>query len=528
MGLPVLPRHLHSSRTAHWIGLLIVCLLAAWCGLMAAHSFGHLDPRFDQAWNALAARRMAQATHFLPVRHPGDTFARALEADPKAWLSAPARIYVLTTIVTFDATSIVTNWLAMLVFGPTYAVTVYTSIAVSCLTGVLVFLWTERLFAGLCSTQRTMTAVLSAVLVLFCAYRHYQSPWGAHNFAVFFLTLAAMLTAAQMRLWQQGIRLRRGALCLAAIAHLLAFYSYSTNVLLLGIATPLALLLAPGRRWRARIAAACLYAAFAAAATGFILIHEYPSPTGYSIPNPHPLHADLAGAVGWFAAGAGYYSVAGFVLALAGLVLLAARLRVYFPLVLTGVHFVLWTFMRTFTWNATPTGLRTFNYILPFFALGGASVLGFAWRMPLGRKRSTALVLILALLVIHLSLQRGLMRSETRFVHRIPLFYDTYLRDQGGIQTAIRSVDQVLPPDAMLMPGDNEIATYFDLLSQRPDLVASATPPLSSILAHAEAGDLREYLTVRRPTRIRCHAALRAHRCGGRGLGDPSHAPARV
>ncbi len=507
MGSPAFPRQSHLFRAIDWTALLLLCLLGVLCSLWAAHAFGHLDPRFDQAWNALASRRMAESTHFLPARHPGDTFARALEADPKAWLSIPARLYAVTTIVLLDATSIVTNWLAMLLFGHTYAVTIYTSIAASCLTSIIVFVWTQRLFADCPPLQRAPAALAGGVLVLFCAYRHYQSPWGAHNFAVFFLTLAAMLTANAIGQWEKGSPLGKQRLLILALAHLLALYSYSTNLLLLGIATPLALLCLRFKPWRFRLSAAVLYLVFAAAATGFIMIREYPSPTGFEIPNPHPIHADIAAAIGWFAAGAGYYSPAGFLLALLGLVLLATRLRVYFPLALLGTHFLLWTFMRTFTWNATPTGLRTFNYVLPLFALGGAATLGFAWKIASIRWRTTALLAIGALLCSHFVLQLMLMHSQPRFIRRIPLFYDTYLRDQGAIQGAMADVDRRLPPDAMLMTGDGEIATYFDLLTRRPDLAAHETPPLSSILAHASQGDLRDYLSHRRPTTIDCHAA---------------------
>lgn len=499
----------HKPVTAHTTLRCIawVLLSALTCVWIAAsyHRFKNLDPRFDQSGNAAISRQMSRADHFFPRRaYPGQPLAIAQEADRTSWLRAPARTYIVETIVTFDATSIFANYVFMKLWQPVYRTTIFTSIAFRSVEALLIAGWSVILFGSRRSIGLWYAAFFAGgLLTLVCGYTTWFSPWGAHNFAVTFLLIALFCVERALRLWRHD-KLTWKMLAVCAIAQVLALYSYSACTLLLLLAVPMSILLVKERRWRERGLAALGYVVFVLLAGSPVLLRYHASPTQPGS-DSQSLHRVAMSAIGWWQAGAAYYSWEGLLLGLAGLALLC-RKRVFVPMCLVVAHFLLWTFMPTFTWNLTATGLRTFNYLLPWLALGGAASLMAAlrapqrWRIPL----TAAVVLLLA---AHWTIQVRMISSKSAFLRRVPLFNDLYLNRQGEIGYFVSQIDHQLPAGATLLAGDALIRDSFEVMTTRGDLLDKLPPPGDSLYRWSRQGELFDYLTVHNGMHFDCRNA---------------------
>jgi hypothetical protein len=444
---------------------------------------------------------MSRADHFFPQRaFRGQSIAIAQEADRSSWLRAPARTYIIEPLVVFDATSIFTNYVAMKLWRPAYRTTISTSIAVRAATALLIAAWSSILLGQRSIVIWYVAFFVGGLLTLVCAYSTYFSPWGAHNFAITFLVVALFCLERTLRRWSHH-DLRWPALVFCGITQVFALYSYSTCTLLLLLGVPMSILLMKDRPWKDRFVASLGYILFVLVVDSPVLIRFHDSPT-HPGGNPHPLQTILASGVGWWLAGSAYYSWEGFLLGLLGVALLWRR-KIFVPACMVLIHFLLWTFMPSFTWNSTATGLRTFNYLLPWLALGGAATACAAIENK-RRRRALLTAAVALLLIAHWILQIRMISSEQTFLRRAPLFNDLYLNRQGEVGYFVSQIDEHLPRGATLVAGDAEILDAFEVLTRRRDLLDKLPPPADSLDRWSAQGKLRDYLEIHNRLHFDC------------------------
>ena len=187
-------------------------------------------------------------------------------------------------------------------------------------------------------------------------------------------------------------------------------------------------------------------------------------------------------------------------------VALLCRKQIFVPACIVAAHFLLWTFMPSFTWNLNHTSLRTFNYLLPWLALGGAATACAALQGKHGRRILFGAAVGL-LLVAHWILQIRVISSEQAFLRRAPLFNVLYLNRQGEFGYVVSQIDEHVPHGATLVAGDAEILDAFEVLTTRRGLLDRMPPPVDSLYRWSAGNSLNDYLVVHNRQHFDCSNA---------------------
>ena len=476
-------------------GLLIFgCLLIF---AYRASRFAGIEPGIDQA----AAGRLVQELHidhFVPVQDPGVSFRRRLESDSASGLNRLSRYFVLTPHFILSTVSLAFFFLGTAAVGYHWSGLVVTSIAASVMTLGLTTAWSYWLAAHGQSNERSTTQSLACAGVTFvvgasCGYATLFSPWGVHNIGVLALVAASYVTAALL----YDREVRKTAWIFAAVVQACAIYAHWTNIFLLPAATIVAIVL--NRAWtlNSRFKVAVEYVAFVAvlAIPVIALLMTRPDDimfAGYSSP-PNSTTGSFAivvRAAGWFLASERYFSLPGLAMGIFGVLALGVRRNIWMPATIIGAHWLVWTVMPGFTWNGSPTELRTYNYVLPFLWVGVGITFSVALYSVAPPARIAVAIGTAILLIMHLSAQLPFFGASEAVAGRLPQFNENYLCGQGGLRPIIRDVDARVPRGATLIASDYPTADEYFVLSQhRENLIA-----LFTLWQRAQRNDLRLHL----------------------------------
>jgi hypothetical protein len=337
--------------------------------------------------------------------------------------------------------------------------------------------------------KRTAQALTGAAATFIagasCGYANLFSPWGLHNVGVMALVAAVFATSSALRMAQSENG--RPRWMGAAAAQVCAIYAYYTNIFLLPVATVAALVMSPNLDRRRRVILIATYGAmlllFALPEIPLLSLKPEDTPSltvvgdlaqlsirptlaGYTGPPQQlALHALALRALGWISAGSRYFSLPGLVLGVIGAGILCVRHEVWMPLLIIGAHWLAWTVMPGFSWNGSPSDLRTYNYVLPFLWLGiGVDVAFVLYGLRPGARR-TVTIAATVLLVIHLTMQLPLFGSSARIASRLPVFYNSYLCGQGRLHRIVSDMDSRVPSGATIVVWDTPMQNVYYVLS---------------------------------------------------------------
>jgi len=399
-------------------------------------------------------------------------------------------------VFTFTAASLAFFWAGTFVLSDSWRALVVLSIAGSALTLAVTCLWAYWLGRLFYPDRRTAIIGASATFIAgaFCGYAHLFSPWGVHNIGVLGLVAAGFATSrALWKLSRADDSVPWGSV---AAVQAIALYTHWTNLFLLPPATLLAIVLCPGLKRRQRTTLLAAYIGGCVVLALPILLRfngssdfafaAYSSPSKSISAGPF-----LFRAWGWVLAAHSYFSISGLLLAVTGLIALAVSRRIWFPLALLVTHWCMWTALPGFTWNGSPTELRTYNYLLPCLWLGiGYAFICAATAATEIRSRIIMLSAASLLFVAHLTSQTTYFTSPQSISSQFPTFWNSYLTGQGTLGPLVRNVDARIGPGATLMVSSYPLQDSYFVLSRNraPGLV------LDTLWQREKAGNLAEHL----------------------------------
>lgn len=485
------------SRATYWF-LLAILVLITFLGRW--HFLKDTEPRIDQADFATSIRGIAEADHVWPRRTPGQSFQQALLADQESLIHRIGRPVFNFPRFCLNAVPAVIASLVCWLFSYSYAKLVFLSILATCLSllllGYLPFAalpdWHDKPAFVMVMGLGAALAYASALQVsLF-------SPWGVHNAAVFFLVLAVIASVRLMRnaeCWQNH---PVQSLLWTALFTGLACYSHWTNGFLLIPAVAVGLLTIPDLPLRRR---ATLSIGFGLLA-GLILIpvgiltmvlHRLNDNFLIFVNTGHSARPLLEGlpsrAWKWCLAGSELFSAPGLLLGIGGLAWIARKYRITLPLLCLVVHFLAYCLMPGFIWAGSPTWLRTYNYVIPFLAIGIGAAVAVVWQEALqGRLAVTARVLVAMFLLLHLYAQVPWFHPPEWMRSRSPAFYECYLRGQGNLRPSVIGLAEAIPENAPVWFWNYPLRHIYQSLipsSYRHPLVSST---ILVVLEKTEAG----------------------------------------
>jgi hypothetical protein len=452
--------------------------------------FSDTEPRVDQSYFASNMRLLAEADHIMPTGAHGTSFQVKLETDEKSLLYGVGRPLYTTPQEAFEAIPFILGSSFLALFGYSYTHVV----ALSVFASVIAFVPLTLLFRRITQTR----GLPSFAAVLFYATSTYAalfSPWGVHNFGVLSFLIAVSVATpllANSSSWTGNLNRPIGVLVGVT---LLAAYSHFLNPILLPFALTLGLLTLPNLSIPRKALFAVVYGGIilvCLAPVGLLAgyVHQIQgnflifanvdsSPLGYLEGLP-----GRAGA--WFVFGIHLFSGPGLVAGSAGLAGMALMTRFRLPFAVVAAHFFCYCLIPGFIWNGSNTYLRTYNYVIPFFALGMGWIL-LATLLPGGcLSRFVFLrLLLVGCLVWHLLIQIPLTGYRSWARLHVNDFVTDYLNGQGELRPIINEIERTAGTDPILFWGFSERFLYLSLAS-RTDTVAPSS--LSSILEKVEHG----------------------------------------
>ena len=484
----------------------VVCALTF--HFRAAH-FLNTEPRTDQASAARLVQEVRSADHFLPVQR-GTNFRTALEGDSASALYWIVKYFYSFPNLLFSFWFLLVEIAASFLVGYSYRALVGMSIGVSVLSVGMVGFWTYWLAVrGNIHSRKHMPMLCGAVGLVSGAlsfYGHLYSPWGAHNFGVFALLVAGLVTTTFLRRLEEDPRsITTKGIATLLIVQAIAFYSHWTILFLLPPATVLAILLGRRPPLSQRLVMVAAYSGFVILSTLPVVVLMFSVRTatpaivfaGFSNqPSAGIVSAALHRAATWILTSRLYFSIFGLISAMVGLGMLGFKRGIWFPLMIVVSHFVVWISMPGFSWNGSATETRTYNYLLVYLALG----VTYAVCLPIetftvswgARKLVTAAIVVLACL--HLGLQLHADQDIEGIGVRIPNFRD-YLNGQGTLRPIIRDINRQLPRDSFLLTWDYSLQDVYYVLSDAQR--AHILPAMQTMLLRQRERDLSDYLRRR-------------------------------
>jgi hypothetical protein len=488
------------------IGILIA-VYAACVFALRLHDFAGLEPRIDQAGFAHWVRDLARADHFLPDRSAGESWLGALERDRESFVHRFAiRVYNVHHLA-FNAVPLGIHLAISSLFGDAYPTQIAASIAGSvCVLLALgtVPLWLAR---GRRPFAHEVWVGLASLLVASTAlYLHLFSAFGVHNYGV-----AALLAATGLATRWLTSTAGRGILA-AALGAVLAVYTHWTNLLLLPLATALALAATVEWGARARVAAALRYAVVVGAcvlpAVGLALALDAARSDLIYVTSADPTavgwRAVIDRAGSWFGTGATLFSWPGLVLGLVGVGAAYRVQQMRLPAMLLLVHFVLWSALP----GIAEKRLRTYLYVLPFLALGVGTTLVLACR-PVAREIARGrrpgwldgrwLVAVGSVLLVgwHVGLQLPGLVSDERARRRMPEFWTQYRQGQGTLAPMVAGIEVAIPDGGTLLTWLPQLQDLLAVLGNAERRI-EIPPALETMRTRQRAGTLSDYLRRRR------------------------------
>jgi hypothetical protein len=502
--------------------LLVICLSALDCGLRFV-VLQSSEPRVDQASFARWLQNIRHAKHVLPQRVPGASLQASIEGDSASFVHRYAiRIYNTVPYV-FTTVALAESCALSLLTGDSYRAQVGLSILAS--AGVLLILGLARYWlkgeargATAGATDR-ITGLAALLLAATSAYLHFWSAWGVHNWGLLSL-LAAVALISRSGYGPAGHPERaRAAVLLPLVAvTVFAVYSHWTNLFLLPPAVALLVLMRPEGRSKAGLATSAGYlAAVGACVVPVALLMKASRTETASTDVVFAAYEKLPAlefavkcvwrAGNWFTTGATLFSLPGLVAALVGLCLLAWVRRAWLPLLVVAAHWACWVAVPGFTWNGSPTWLRTYPYVLIFFCLGAGYLLAAAWtgeldaalaRMKPGITHRAFVLTAVALVCAHLVIQAVSFPRGTDAPRFSPAAQEVYARGQGKLRPMVQGVDRLMPGRATLLTWDYPLQDTYATLSARPSEQVILPPSVGTLWQRQETGRLTNYLKRRR------------------------------
>ena len=499
--------------------LLGIAGIAAGVFLWRFGTLSDIEPRIDQASVARWVRDLRRVDHVLPPHDPAQSFRSAIERDNTGFLNQYViRIYNKPWLG-FNSFPVAAVYLLSFATDDSYRAQVGISILAS--IAVLIVLACFPIgfptdAADATAQKSTDSSVRLGAMILAgtTAYLHFFSPWGVHNFGILALIAAAALISATNR---SGSSLQGDfhwkAILAAAFATSIALYSHWTNLFLLLPAGVVYMLFFGPPSWRRRLLRTIAYLALVAVLTApvllFFLVLKSPlaeSDTAYSGFGQFGVfdYLTAAGArgIGWLLTGSQMFSPPGVLTSILGLVFLAKKRRVVFPLLVVLTHWVATTLVPGFGAYGSDTSLRTFPYVLPFFCLGTAYFLVAGIRGEFADmikwRASWAIPLVAAILVFaHMSAQVAAFVASGDGASRVPMTWKMYRQGQGTLRQVVKGIDSQLPPDATLLAWTYPLQDLYVTLSAR-NPGRPSLPPLESQIRRLNAGTFPDYFKRRR------------------------------
>ena len=459
-----------------WIALGLVVLVVF---SIRYAVFSGMEPRIDQAYFAACMRDLVSADHLLPKRAVGQGFRQALETDNKSALYAIGRPIYVSPQFAFELVPFLIGSASLLLVGYSYSHVVALSVLASVITLVPVTALFQR-----CARTTNLAGLAGALFYASATYATLFSPWGVHNFGVFMLVLAIALATPLMATssgWTHSCIRRLAAL---GAVTLVAAYSHFINPLLVPLTLLMGLVGLPGISVRRKIKLVAVYglivcigiapvgvvSAFLHQVRGSFLVYANVSTSLASYLGGMPDRAGL-----WFVLGMRLISAPGVVCGILGLAWMASVTRFRLPFWLLVAHFTCYCLSPGFIWNGSNTYLRTYNYVIPFLAIGMGWLLLQVIEPDGFLRRYLALrILVGACLAWHLAIQIPVNGCEAWARRHARDFAVDYLDGQGDLRPIIRSIERRAGTEPILFWDFPERFAYLSLASNTANAAPSA------------------------------------------------------
>jgi hypothetical protein len=363
--------------------------------------------------------------------------------------------------------------------GFTYGHVVGLSVLASAMTLVAVTILFQRV-----ARTWTLAGLSGALFYGSVSYATLFSPLGVHNFGVCMLVVAvAVATPVMANLSGWARSCVRAVAALGAVT-VVAAYSHFTNALLLPLACVLGLIWAPGLAVRQRSQLAVLYDVIICvglAPVGVVTAFLHQTHDGFLVfaNASSGLGTYLAGmpqrALVWVVSGMRLVSPPGIVAGIMGLAGMASVTRFRLPFFLLVAHFSWYCLAPGFIWNGSNTYLRTYNYVIPFLAIGMGWLLLQVIRPESVLTRCGGIRMVAsACLVWHLAIQVPVNGWEGWARGHAPDFAVDYLEGQGELRPIVRSIERRVVGEPVLFWDFPERFVYLSLAREPGNAVGSA------------------------------------------------------
>lgn len=465
-----------KSSFSMWVALAIVALV-----IFATRYaiFSGVEPRIDQAYFASSMRDLASADHMLPRDTARQGFRQALERDTSSALYAIARPIYASPQFALELLPFGLGSVCLYLVGYSYTHVVALSILTSAITLIPVTVLFRR------STHAPGLSGLSgALFYASSSYVALYSPWGVHNFGVFMLVLAIALGTRLMPASANWTNFPNRRIAALAAITVLGAYSHFTNTLLLPLTFLLSLVALRQISFRRKIQIATLYCfivfiGVAPVGIASIMFHKTQSSFLVYANVGNSLSAYLSGmpqrAVLWFAYGTRLFSIPGLLTGILGLAWMTSVTRIRLPMCFLIAHFTCYCLAPGFIWNGSSTYLRTYNYVIPFFAVGmGWILLQMITPGTMVRRHRTLFALIGMCLAWHLATQLPRNGYEAWARRHTQDFATDYLDGQGELRPIVGSIEQVVGTDPVLFWNFSERFAYISLAKDTRTVLPSA------------------------------------------------------
>jgi len=448
--------------------------------------FRSTEPRGDASYWAIVLRDMVSADRLLPAGSGGVGVLRALESAREgdtSWLYAVGRPVHASPIWLFTEVPLLFQSLLLAIFRYSYE-----HVAALSILGSVLAIFALSVLAARCSEAPRFAAVAAALIYTGSAYAMLYSPWGVHNWGVFALIAAVAIATpllANPAGWTEKSKLR---LLILASVTLFAAYSHFTNPVIMAIAMPMALGFLPGvtiRRKAALVLYFGLVVCLGLAPVGILTLALHKLWTSFGVfanTGNSPWHyvAGIPQRGGqWFEFGAALFSLPGLAVGVTGLAAMAFATRFRLPACVTAAHFLCYCLVPGFIWNGSHTYLRTYNYAIPFLALGIAWLLAYTIRAGFRAPGARFLrIMVIALVTWHMAVQIPWGGYRAWAEKRAPDFVEIYLAGQGRLSPIVSGIEQITKDERLIFEDNTVEYEYLPLASNSAHIERSSVQAL--------------------------------------------------
>ena len=491
--------HRHEVTSTPWVWVVLAAVVLLMFSMRYA-VFSDMEPRIDQAYGAACMRDLVSADHLLPKGTVSHGFWQALETDNRSLLFAIGRPIYVGPQLAFELVPFFIGSALLLLVGYSYSHVVAFGVLASALTLVPITVMFRR-----CTQTTDLSSLAGALFYSSATYVSLFSPWGVHNFGVFMLVLAVALITPLMAgpsAWTHSCTRRLAAL---GAVTLLAAYSHFINPLLVPLTVLLGLVGLPETSVRRKIQLVAFYGLIMCvglAPVGLLsaFLHQIRSNFLVYANADSSLGSYLAGipqrAGLWFVSGMRLVSVPGVVAGITGLAWMAWATRFHLPFWSLVAHFTCYCLVPGFTWNGSNTYLRTYNYVIPFLAIGmGWLLLQVMVPNACFRRCRTLRIFVGVCLAWHLAIQIPINGYEAWARRHSRDFAVDYLDGQGELRPIVRSIQLRAGTEPVIFWEFAERFAYLSLSSNTSNAAPSA---LDSTLKKLDRG---ESLKIAVPTK---------------------------